>query len=106
MKSRKNSCIEKNQWQINLMQQYFIIISRKLSTVLPGLVIYHQLRDFWRPNGDKILVQITSDLLVISYIGQNLGNFKPFLVKIGDFSAIFQQTFLEIFYKPFTKFSN
>ena len=78
-------------------------------TVLPGLVIYDQVRDFWRPIGDKIFVQITSDFLVISDLGQNLGNFKPFLVKISDFSRffykIFQQTLLEFFCKPFTKFS-
>ena len=58
-------------------------------SVLPGLVIYHQLRDFWRPIGDKIFVQITSDFLVISDVGQNLGNFKPFVVEIGDFSIFF-----------------
>ena len=66
-------------------------LSEKISTlkspVLPGLVIYHQLRDFWRSIGDKIFVQITSDLLVISAIGKNLGKFKPFLVKIGDILA-------------------
>ena len=80
-----------------------------LPSVLPGLVIYHQFRDFWRPTGDKFFVQITSDFMVISDIGQNLGNFQPFLVKISDFSRFFyksfQQTLLEIFCKPFTKFS-
>ena len=57
----------------------------EFETVLPGLVIYHQVRDFWRPIGDKIFVQLTSDFLVISDIGQNLGNLKPFLVRSSDF---------------------
>ena len=69
-------------------------------------MIYHQFRDFWRPTGDKIFVQITSDFLVISELGQNLGNFKPFVVIFQHFPVIFQQMFLEIFYKQFTKFSN
>ena len=85
-----------------------------MTSVLPGLVIYHQVRDFWRPIGDKIFVQITSDFLVISDIRQNLGNLKPFLVKISDFSTFFYKNFqqtlqnffykqLKIFLKMFTK---
>ena len=76
--------------------------------MLPGLVIYHQVRDFWRPIGDKIFVQITSDFLVISDIGQNLGNLKPFLVKISDFQhfstkilTIFTGNFLQTIQKIF-----
>ena len=63
--------------------------------MLPGLVIYHQVRDFWRPIGDKIFVQITSDFLVISDIGQNFGNFKPFLEKL----VIFQHFSTKVFHK-------
>ena len=77
--------------------------------VLPGPVIYHQVRDFWRPIGDKFFVQITSDFLVTSDIGQNLGNFKPFLVKISDFSRFFyksfHQTLLEFFLQTIHKIS-
>ena len=53
-------------------------------TVLPGLVIYHQFRDFERSAGDKFFVQITSDFSVISVISQKLRNFC-------DFQAIFGQ---------------
>ena len=77
--------------------------------MLPGLVIYHQVRDFWRPICDKFFVQITSDFLVISNFGQNLGNFQPFLVNLVIFqhfsTKLFQQTLLEIFCKLFEKFS-
>ena len=70
--------------------------------MLPGLVIYHQFRDFLRPTGDKIFVQITSDFLVISEIGENLGNFKPFMVKISDFSTFFSNFSTNVFGKNFT----
>ena len=65
--------------------------------MLPGLVIYHQFRDFLRPSGDKIFVQITSDFLVISEIGKNLGNFKSFVVKMSDFSTFFCKFSTEVF---------
>ena len=73
--------------------------------MLPGLVIYHQVRDFWRPIGDKSFVQITSDFMVISDIGQNLGNLKPFLVKISDFQHFSTKIFNKLYWKFFTNHS-
>ena len=73
-----------------------------ISRAAKAVSVIHQ--KFRRPKsiGDKIFVQITSDFLVISDIGQNLGNLKPFAVKISDFQHFSTKIFSKLYGKFFT----